>query len=69
MDPHTSTVILPALLGIIRAKVSGGLGGLVDYALPLHTDLAGRSLEAVDVRRANIKGANLEGPNLSGSKL
>jgi len=126
MDPCTSRVILPAMLGIAGAIVSGCLGGLVGYALPLHTnllrrrlsgparddpqpmsdsvvrgrlygrqglgrvelrpganlravDLAGRNLEAVDVRRANIEGANLQGAilqranlesaNLSGSNL
>lgn len=44
MDPYTSRVILPAMLGIVAAIISGCLGGLVGYALPLHTNLLRRRL-------------------------
>ena len=37
MDSYTSRAILPALLGIIGAILSGCLGGVLGYALPIHT--------------------------------
>ncbi len=44
MDSYSSRVILPAVLGIIGAILSGCLGGLVGYSLPFHRDRLMRRL-------------------------
>jgi uncharacterized protein YjbI with pentapeptide repeats len=44
MDSYTGRVILPALLGIIGFILSGCLGGVLGYAIPIHREWLRRSL-------------------------
>lgn len=45
MDPNTARAVLPAALGIIAAILSGCLGALLGYAVPLHRDWLRRRLD------------------------
>jgi uncharacterized protein YjbI with pentapeptide repeats len=46
MDSCTGRVILPALLGIIGSILSGCLGGVLGYALPIHREWLKRSMSS-----------------------
>jgi uncharacterized protein YjbI with pentapeptide repeats len=45
LDPNTTRAVLPAALGILAAILSGCLGGVLGYAVPLHKDWLRRRLE------------------------
>jgi len=59
MDSCTGRVILPALLGIVGSILSGCLGGVLGYALPIHVDWLRRILSGRRGERQEVRGRAL----------